>query len=198
MWGFADAQEFSGVSPEMFEEFAIMNQKIGLNLFGFGCYGCCEPLDGKYDAIYRNITNVRRLSVSPWSDIPMAVENIGQKAIFSWKPDPARICTGFDEDEIFRWLKDVAHRGRTAVSITLHAGSAENPGCRKRADYYGTAIRCSASSRGTFCEGTVYSYRDRDAGGSRRNYQVCGEKQQGINHALHNPASCAIVNAAYL
>lgn len=112
MWGFADAQEFSGVSPQMFEEFAIQNQKIGLNLFGFGCYGCCEPLDHKYDAIYRNITNIRRLSVSPWSDIPMAVENIGQKAIFSWKPDPSRICTGFDEDEVLKWLREVARQTR--------------------------------------------------------------------------------------
>lgn len=108
MWGFADAQEFSGVSPQMFDEFAIQNQKLGLNLFGFGCYGCCEPLDNKYDAIYRNITNVRRLSVSPWSDIPMAVENIGQRAIFSWKPDPAKICNGFDEDEVLQWLQGVA------------------------------------------------------------------------------------------
>ena len=112
MWGFADAQEFSGVSPEMFEKFAIENQKIGLNLFGMGCYGCCEPLDNKYDAIYRNITNVRRLSVSPWSDIPMAVENIGKKAIFSWKPDPAKICTGFDEDTVAAWLQDVAYQTR--------------------------------------------------------------------------------------
>ena len=40
MWGFADAQEFSCVSGEMFEEFAIRNQKIGLNMFGMGCYGC--------------------------------------------------------------------------------------------------------------------------------------------------------------
>ena len=97
MWGFADAQEFSSVSAEMFEEFAITHQKIGLNMFGRGCYGCCEPLDHKYDAIYRHITNIRRLSVSPWSDLNEAAENIGKKAIFSWKPDPAKVCTGFDE-----------------------------------------------------------------------------------------------------
>jgi hypothetical protein len=43
MWGFADAQEFGNVSAEMFERFALKNQKIALNLFGMGCYGCCEP-----------------------------------------------------------------------------------------------------------------------------------------------------------
>lgn len=110
MWGFADAQEFSNVSPEMFEEFAIQNQKIGLNLFGRGCYGCCEPLDRKYDAIFRHITNIRRLSVSPWSNIDEAAEKIGRDAIFSWKPDPSKICTGFDEEEIRKYLKNVADK----------------------------------------------------------------------------------------
>ena len=92
----------------IFETFAIANQKIGLNLFGRGCYGCCEPLDHKYEAIYRHITNIRRLSVSPWSDIEEAAEQIGQKAIFSWKPDPSKICTGFDESEMRKYLKEVA------------------------------------------------------------------------------------------
>lgn len=120
MWGFADAQEFSSVSPEMFEEFAIANQKIGLNLFGRGCYGCCEPLDHKYEAIYRHITNIRRLSVSPWADIEEAVEKINQKAIFSWKPDPAKVCTGFDEDQMRRYLKWVAGRTKDCfVEIIL-------------------------------------------------------------------------------
>lgn len=120
MWGFADAQEFSSVSPEMFEEFAIANQKIGLNLFGRGCYGCCEPLDHKYEAIYRHIINVRRLSVSPWADIDEAVEKIGKRAIFSWKPDPAKICTGFDEDEIRKYLKNVADKTKDCfVEIIL-------------------------------------------------------------------------------
>lgn len=120
MWGFADAQEFSSVSPEMFEEFAIANQKIGLNLFGKGCYGCCEPLDHKYEAVYRHITNIRRLSVSPWSDIDEAVEKIGRKVIFSWKPDPAKICTGFAEDELRKYLRNVAEKTRDCfVEIIL-------------------------------------------------------------------------------
>ena len=120
MWGFADAQEFSNVSPEMFEEFAISNQKIGLNLFGLGCYGCCEPLDHKYEAVFHHITNIRRLSVSPWADIDEAAEKIGKRAIFSWKPDPAKICTGFDEDEIRKYLKNTADKTKDCfVEIIL-------------------------------------------------------------------------------
>jgi hypothetical protein len=102
MWGFADAQEFSNVSPQMFEAFAVQNQKIGLNKFGMGCYGCCEPMDNKYDIIFRHIDNLRRISVSPWSDIKMAAENIGDRAIYSWKPNPVLICCGFDEDSVIK------------------------------------------------------------------------------------------------
>lgn len=107
MWGFADAQEFSGVSAEMFERFALHNQRLGLNLFGMGCYGCCEPLDNKYEAVFRNIENLRRLSVSPWSNIEVAAEKIGRRAIYSWKPNPALICTGFEDGEIEALLKRV-------------------------------------------------------------------------------------------
>lgn len=107
MWGFADAQEFSHVSPGMFERFAISHQKIGLNLFGKGCYGCCEPLDNKYDAIYRHLSNLRRLSVSPWSDIELAAERIGRRAIYSWKPNPALVSGTLDEAAVTALLRRV-------------------------------------------------------------------------------------------
>ena len=107
MWGFADAQEFSHVSPAMFERFALANQKLGLNHFGMGCYGCCEPLDNRYEAVFRHITNLRRISVSPWSDIKLAAEKIGKKAIFSWKPNPAMISSSFDETAVTKLLEYV-------------------------------------------------------------------------------------------
>lgn len=108
MWGFADAQEFSNVSNEMFEHYAIQYQKRGLTKFGLACYGCCEPLDNKYDSIFKEIPNIRRLSVSPWADVKIAAENIKNKGIFSWKVNPSKICTGFDEDEIYQLLKSTA------------------------------------------------------------------------------------------
>lgn len=116
MWGFADAQEFSHVSPQMFEAFAVRNQKTGLNKFGMGCYGCCEPLDNKYDILFRNITNLRRISVSPWSDTRIAAENIGKRAIYSWKPNPSMICCGFDEDAVCNLLRDVAETTRNCTA----------------------------------------------------------------------------------
>lgn len=112
MWGFADAQEFSAVSAEMFERFALVNQAVGLSKFGLGCYGCCEPLDDKYDAIFRHLPGIRRLSVSPWSNVDLAAERIGRRAIFSWKPNPATVCTGFDADSLRAELSHTAHAAR--------------------------------------------------------------------------------------
>jgi len=120
MWGFADAQEFGNVSAEMFERFALKNQKIGLNLFGMGCYGCCEPLDDKYDAVFRHVANLRRLSVSPWTNIELAAEKIGDRAIYSWKPNPALITTGFEDEAILALLKRVkAATGNCYLEIIL-------------------------------------------------------------------------------
>ncbi|WP_394927422.1 hypothetical protein [uncultured Robinsoniella sp.] len=107
MWGFADSQEFSSVSPEMFREFALQYQSRGLKKFGYACYGCCEPLDMKYDAIFTELPNIRRLSVSPWSNINIAADAIGKKAIYSRKPDPAQICGGFDAWEMEKQLSEL-------------------------------------------------------------------------------------------
>ncbi len=97
----------------MFEEIRAAKPEDRLKTgFGLGCYGCCEPMDRKYDVVFRHITNLRRISVSPWSDVELAAENIRDRAIFSWKPDPARLCAGFDEAEIYDWLCRVAGQTR--------------------------------------------------------------------------------------
>lgn len=116
LWGFADSQEFSNVSPKMFYEFALKYQKKGLNMFGYACYGCCEPLDNKFDMIFREIPKIRRLSVSPWSNVEIAAQNIGKRAIFSWKPNPALICTGFDEDYIQKMVSHTAEVTKNCVT----------------------------------------------------------------------------------
>lgn len=44
------------------------------------------------------IPNMRRISVSPWADVGSMRDQIGMKYIFSCKPNPAYITTGWDED----------------------------------------------------------------------------------------------------
>jgi len=92
MWVLGESQEFTGVGPDQFYEFALQYQLPILNRFGLVCYGCCEPLDSKFDLIIKHIRKLRRVSVSPWCDCKIAAEKLGDRYIYSWKPNPADIC----------------------------------------------------------------------------------------------------------
>lgn len=105
LWGFADAQELSGVSPAMFAEFALPYQGRGLQRFGMACYGCCEPLDDRFTSIFSALPNLRRLSVSPWSSVEKAAEAIGDRAIYSWKPNPSLLGVREGGQEMLRALR---------------------------------------------------------------------------------------------
>jgi len=88
MWGCSNAQIFSEVSPQMHWEFAIEHDLRWLRRWGRTYYGCCEPLDGKID-ILRRIPNLRKISVSPWSNTERAIEGMGTDYVMSRKPNPA-------------------------------------------------------------------------------------------------------------
>ena len=105
LWGFAEAQELSQISPEMHEEFALQYQRPLLERFGLTCYGCCEPVTDRLQYIFK-IPNLRRISVSPWADLRKAAEGLQDKYIFSWKPNPAQICGHFDEDRIRKNIRE--------------------------------------------------------------------------------------------
>ena len=99
MWGFAESQETVGISPEMFAEFVFPYQLAILKEFGLNCYGCCEPIEGRWSEV-RKIPNLRRLSVSPWSNQNAMKDLLGKDYIFSRKPNPSPICASFDEEAI--------------------------------------------------------------------------------------------------
>ena len=87
MWGCSNAQIFSEVSPQMHWEFAIQHDMRWLTRWKHTYYGCCEPLDNKMD-ILRRIPNLRKISVSPWSNTERAVANMGADYVMSRKPNP--------------------------------------------------------------------------------------------------------------
>ena len=101
MWGFGESQELAAVGPAQFDEFALQYQLPILSRFGLNCYGCCEPLDQKYGVI-KKVHNLRRVSVSPFADLDVAVEALQDKYVFSWKPHPADIAARTFDPEVVR------------------------------------------------------------------------------------------------
>ena len=106
MWGFCESQETVGVSPEMFGEFILPYQLPILERFGLNCYGCCEPLDIRWDYV-KEIPRLRRVSVSPWADVRKMAEFLGGDFVYSRKPSPTPLADpNPDWDQIRRDLRD--------------------------------------------------------------------------------------------
>jgi hypothetical protein len=111
MWGFAESQETSGISPRMFGEFIFPYQLPILARFGLNCYGCCEALNTRWEII-KDIPNLRRVSVSPWADVSDMAEKLQDQYIYSLKPHPGYLAVSpIDEDFIRKSL-------RAALKIT--------------------------------------------------------------------------------
>jgi len=105
-WGFAESQEYTGVSPEMYDEFGLRYQARLLKRFGLNAYGCCEDMSDKLDVILEKTPNLRRLSISPYTDVEVAAKRLNGTVIFSWKPDPAMLAAPtFDADGVRKYLQ---------------------------------------------------------------------------------------------
>lgn len=122
LWGYMAAQEFTGVSPEMHDEFLLKYQLPILKTFGLVSYGCCEDLTKKID-ILRKIPNLRRIAVSPFANVAKCAEQIGKDYVVSYRPSPADMVSyGFDEQRICDILKrdlEVCKKNNCHVDITL-------------------------------------------------------------------------------
>lgn len=92
MWTMGLAQMFSTVSPKLFREFEVDYITPLCARFGLVYYGCCDPLDRKMDEV-RLIPNVRKISMSPWTDQELGAREIGGEYVFSRKPTPASLAT---------------------------------------------------------------------------------------------------------
>jgi len=92
LWGSFESQETGQISPSMFEEFIFKYQRPVAAKFGLNCYGCCEPLEKRWHII-KYLPNLRRVSVSPWSDTERMVEFLEDKFIYSFKANPSDIAS---------------------------------------------------------------------------------------------------------
>jgi len=109
MWGFCESQETTTWSPEMFADFIFPYQLPILERFGLNCYGCCEPLDRRWHVV-KNISRLRRVSVSPWADPEDMADMLGSDYIYSYKPIPTDLAVpAIDEDRIRGGLRNIMH-----------------------------------------------------------------------------------------
>ena len=87
-WGFCADQILTAVSPKLQEEFAIGHEIRWMEKFGLTYYGCCECLDNKINLL-KKFKNLRKISVSPFSNMEKTMEMIGKNYVVSLKPNPA-------------------------------------------------------------------------------------------------------------
>ncbi len=114
LWASAESQEMTLVSPEMHEEFVMQYERRLLAPFGLNGYGCCEDLTLKLGNVLR-IPNIRRISISPFADVGKCAQQLGDRAIFSWKPHPAHLVGDFDEAKIRGYIREALDAARGCV-----------------------------------------------------------------------------------
>jgi hypothetical protein len=106
MWGFTESQETLGIAPAMFEEFIFPYQLEIMKRFGLNCYGCCEPLDFRWEVV-RKFPALRRVSTSPWANRKKMNELLGRNYVMSLKPSPTPLAMShLDEDDVRRAIRD--------------------------------------------------------------------------------------------
>lgn len=119
LWFFAHAQEFEGVSPAQHEEFLLQYQMPIMTRFGLVNYGCCETLDNKIE-ILRGIPNLRRILMGPLANLKKGCEQIGSDYVVSWRPSPAMVSSGFDEQHVRKTIRQGLEDSRSChIEIML-------------------------------------------------------------------------------
>ena len=91
LWCWAESQESATISPAMYAEFVLPYLKRLTDRFGLVYYGCCEPTHDRLELILDAIPNLRSISVTPWADFDIMREMLGDRYVFSRKPDPVPI-----------------------------------------------------------------------------------------------------------
>lgn len=116
MWGFGEAQEAVGLSPQMWNEFVLEYNLPFMEPCGLNCFGCCEPLTDRLDILKERVPRLRRISISPWADREKAAESLGRDYIYSWKPNPAQLAAvRFNEDKVRSYIRETLEMTRGCV-----------------------------------------------------------------------------------
>lgn len=130
IWGLSESQETIGISPKMFGEFIFPYQYELLQKFGLNCYGCCEPVESRWEYIEK-IHSLRRISVSPWADEEFLAEAIGNDYIYSRKTPSTWLAAEVADDAMMaagiRRTIELAGRGNLELIMKDNHTIGNNP-----------------------------------------------------------------------
>lgn len=99
VWLHMDSQETASVSPEMFRELFWGSYKKVAEQFGLVSFGCCDPLERLWPCL-SELKNLRKASISPWTDEAFMGEALaGKNIIYQRKPSPNFIGVSKTLDE---------------------------------------------------------------------------------------------------
>ena len=115
---FSHAQEFTGVSQEMLEEFVLPYQAQITDQFGLCSYGCCEPIDKQVDTIAKYIKNLRIISISPFCDYEMVASNHRGKYVMACKLHP-EFLINYDPQRLENHIKQIMEKTQ-GCCVTLN------------------------------------------------------------------------------
>ncbi len=108
-WLMLNSQEFDQVSPAMWEEFLLEDQRPIMARYGLIGYGCCENLTHKIDGLLA-IPNLRIFVASAWTDLDKVVERCGADTVILWRQKARAVVFPTDTATIRRDLEDGMRR----------------------------------------------------------------------------------------
>lgn len=107
MWGYCESQESVSIAPDAWEEFVLPYQIPIMEKFGLNSYGCCEPLDPWIDVLKKKVPRLRKVTVSPWSDVRTMAEKLGPDYVYCRKMSAAYLAVPeINEEEIRRQMRE--------------------------------------------------------------------------------------------
>ena len=98
-WVYISDQSAGVVSPEMYNEFIYPYHERIAKLFGKVYYHGCENLTEKAKYI-KDLPNLRRFHISPWSDAGSITKQLGRRFIYEVHVHPANHLFAYNRSEI--------------------------------------------------------------------------------------------------
>jgi hypothetical protein len=104
----------------MYEEFIYPCEKPIMDRFGLTCYGCCEPLNTRWQVVKRH-NRLRRVSCSAWANLERMADYLRDDFILSLKPSPSVLAVSNpDWCAIRNYLRQAIEiAGRSCLEIIM-------------------------------------------------------------------------------